>query len=95
MACLNYTPTAALILSFTPVQALLERTRAAFVFYDPEALKIKGREPIAVAEIEAAFDHPNLTVFAQPEQLHQALFERNYRQSVLLMMSSGNYGGLD
>ena len=67
----------------------------AFVFYDPEALKIKGREPIAVADIEAAFDHPNLKVFTQPELLHQALFERNYRQSVLLMMSSGNYGGLD
>ena len=67
----------------------------AFVFYDPEALKIKGREPIAVAEIEAAFDHPNLQVFTQPEVLHQALFERSYRQSVLLMMSSGNYGGLD
>ena len=73
----------------------LNGLEAAFVFYDPEALKIKGREPIAVAEIEAAFDHPNLQVFTQPEVLHQALFERSYRQSVLLMMSSGNYGGLD
>lgn len=67
----------------------------AIVYYDPEALRIKGRKPIDVADITAAFDHPNLSVFTQPHELHEYLLSRNYRQSVLLMMSSGNYGGLD
>lgn len=67
----------------------------AIVYYDPKALRIKGRKPIDVADITAAFDHPNLSVFTQPHELHEYLLSRNYRQSVLLMMSSGNYGGLD
>ena len=96
LACLELHTYSSLDPAFLPqYKNCLNGLDEAFVFYDPEALKIKGREPIAVAEIEAAFDHPNLKVFTQPGQLHQALFERNYRQSVLLMMSSGNYGGLD
>ena len=67
----------------------------AVVFYDPEALKIKGRAPIAVEDITTSFDHPNLKVFTKPEALHQYLFQKDYTQTVLLMMSSGNYGNLD
>ena len=96
LACLELHTYSSLDPTFLPqYKHCLNKLDEAYVFYDPEALKIKGREPIAVAEIKAAFDHPNLTVFTQPTQLHQALFERNYRQSVLVMMSSGNYGGLD
>lgn len=73
----------------------LEKLDEAIIFYDPEALKIKGRTLIEVADIEAAFDHPNLRVFTQPEALHQHLFNRTYKNTVLLMMSSGNYGGLN
>ena len=67
----------------------------AIVFFDPEALKIKGRAPIAVEDISTAFDHPNLTVFTTPAELHQYLFQKEYSRTALLMMSSGNYGSLD
>ncbi len=42
-----------------------------------------------------AFQHPNVIVFENPTELHQSLLEYNYEDSVLLMMSSGNYGGLN
>jgi UDP-N-acetylmuramate: L-alanyl-gamma-D-glutamyl-meso-diaminopimelate ligase len=67
----------------------------AIVFYDPEALKIKGRPAIAVEEIKTAFGNPDLQVYTEPASLHRDLLGQNYDQSVLLMMSSGNYGGLD
>ena len=67
----------------------------AIVFYDPAALKIKGRSVIAVEEIKEAFGHPNLEVYTEPASLHQYLLNQNYDRSVLLMMSSGNYGGLN
>ena len=67
----------------------------AIVFYDPEALKIKGRPVIAPEEIKAAFGLAGLQVFTDPASLHRYLFDKNYDQSVLLMMSSGNYGGLN
>lgn len=67
----------------------------AIVFYDPEALKIKGRPVIAPEEIKVAFGLAGLQVFTDPASLHRYLFDKNYDQSVLLMMSSGNYGGLN
>ena len=34
-------------------------------------------------------------VGAEPQKLKDYLFELDYHQKILLMMSSGNYGGLD
>lgn len=65
------------------------------VFYDPAALKIKQRTVIPPETIINAFAHPQLTVFTEPASLHQHLLTHNYQQTVLLMMSSGNYGQLD
>lgn len=66
----------------------------AIVFYDPQALKIKGRPMIEEEEIKLAFGH-GIKVFTKPETLHTYLWEKDYHKKVLLMMSSGNYGDLD
>ncbi len=73
----------------------LEKADLPIVFYDPEALKIKNRPPISPEEILVAFDLPELMVFTEPQKLKDHLLELDYHQKVLLMMSSGNYGGLD
>ena len=65
----------------------------AIVFYDPEALKSKDVNLLMLLILQQLLIHPNLSVFTQPHELHQYLFNRTYMQSVLLMMSSGNYGG--
>ncbi|MEK9603140.1 MAG: Mur ligase family protein [Flavobacteriaceae bacterium] len=76
-------------------QNSLDEADQAIVFFDPEALKIKKRPPISPKEITAAFGRQDLKVFTQPKTLKNFLLEQDYDQSVLLMMSSGNYGGLD
>ena len=73
----------------------LEKADLPIVFYDPEALRIKNRPPISPEEIVVAFDQPELRVFIDPQKLKDHLLELDYHQKVLLMMSSGNYGGLD
>lgn len=73
----------------------LEKADLPIVFYDPEALKIKNRPPISPEEILVAFDLPELMVFTEPQKLKDHLLELDYHHKVLLMMSSGNYGGLD
>ena len=73
----------------------LEKADIPIVFYDPEALRIKNRPPISPEEIVVAFDLPELRVFIEPQILKNHLLELDYHQKVLLMMSSGNYGGLD
>ncbi|MEC8636524.1 MAG: Mur ligase family protein [Bacteroidota bacterium] len=72
----------------------LEKADQPIVFYDPEALKIKNRTPISPKEIALAFDLNELLVFTEPQKLKNYLMELNYHKSVLLMMSSGNYGGI-
>tara|TARA_B100001175_G_C19509346_1_gene642796 strand:+ start:789 stop:2153 length:1365 start_codon:yes stop_codon:yes gene_type:complete len=73
----------------------LEKADLPIVFFDPEALRIKNRTPIHAQEIFDALGHPRLIVFSDPKLLKDFLLVQDYDHSVLLMMSSGNYGGLD
>ncbi|SFR54244.1 UDP-N-acetylmuramate: L-alanyl-gamma-D-glutamyl-meso-diaminopimelate ligase [Robiginitalea myxolifaciens] len=72
----------------------LEAADNALVFYIPESLEIKGLEPIDPEVIRKAFERDDLQVFTQTKALEQALNALG-QQGVLLLMSSGNYGGLD
>lgn len=73
----------------------LEKADEAVVFYSPEALKIKKMAPISAADIEKAFNKPNLKVYTNPQEFKAFVFDQNYNNSTLLLMSSGNYGGLN
>lgn len=67
----------------------------AIVFYSPKALEIKKMRPISETQISEAFAHPNLSVFKEPSEFYGFLKAQSYHNTVLLLMSSGNYGGLD
>ena len=67
----------------------------AIIFYDPEALKIKNRSPISTEIIQAAFDHDCLKVITKTSSLEEYLFSQKYDNKIMVMMSSGNFGGLD
>ncbi len=67
----------------------------AIVFYDPEALKIKNGIPLSEEEIKNAFGDEKIIVFSEPKEFHKFLEQHNWDKSILLMMSSGNYGGLN
>ena len=73
----------------------LEKADLPIVFFDPEALKIKNRTPILPQEIIEAFGRADLLVFTDPKELHDYLLAQVCDHTVLLMMSSGNYGALD
>ena len=96
VACLELHTYSSLDPSFlVHYQNSLEYADQAIVFYDPEALKIKNRVPISTQEITDAFGRTDLTVFTHPLDLKQFLLNQDYDKTVLLMMSSGNYGGLN
>ena len=65
------------------------------VFYSPEALKIKRLEAIEESQIALAFNRDDIVVFTESESLENYLTQSEYDNSVLLLMSSGNYGGLN
>lgn len=67
----------------------------AMVFYTPEALAIKRLVPIRPEDIQAAFDQPGLEVYTDPKALANTLNSVPLENTVVLLMSSGNYGGVD
>ncbi len=73
----------------------LESADVALVFYSPEAVANKRLEEVSVAQIQNAFQKENLKVYVNAQDFKNQLSELELKDSVLLMMSSGNYGGLD
>ncbi len=73
----------------------LDAADIALVFYSPDAVAIKQLAPVSPEQISAAFGKPNLQVFTNPGDFRDYLYSLNLKESVLLLMSSGNYGGLD
>ena len=73
----------------------LNEADEALVFYSPDAVAIKKLESVSAEQIKGAFQKKGLKVFVNSEDFKAELENMNLSNSVLLMMSSGNYGGLN
>ena len=73
----------------------LDHADKAVVFYSPKAVAIKQLENVSVEQIKTAFKRDDLVIYTDPEEFKQFLFSQNLQNTATLLMSSGNYGGLD
>ncbi len=73
----------------------LDSADEAVVFYSPKAVAIKQLEEIDIQQISEAFQRYDLQIFTKPSLFEQFLQYKNLDNTALLLMSSGNYGGLD
>ncbi len=73
----------------------LDAADEAVVFYSPAALEIKQLAPISAADISAAFGREDVIVYTDPVAFKKYLETKEFTNTALLLMSSGNYGGLD
>ena len=73
----------------------LDAADTAVVFYSPKAVAIKKLSPISEKQIFDAFEREDLLIFTEPSNFKNFLFDQNFENKSLLLMSSGNYGGLD
>ncbi|MDO9137202.1 MAG: cyanophycin synthetase, partial [Lutibacter sp.] len=73
----------------------LKSADKAVVFYYPHAVEIKRLEKISEQQIRDAFERDDLIVYTNPTEFREFLFNHNFENTVVLLMSSGNYGGLD
>lgn len=76
-------------------QGALDAADNAVVFYSPHAVKIKKLQPISESQIAEAFQRKDLVIFTDPKAFKEFLFSQDFEDTTLLLMSSGNYGGLD
>ena len=76
-------------------QGALDAADVAVVFYSPDAVKIKQLEEVTYEQIAQSFQRDDLIIYTNPADFKNFLFGQNFDNSALLLMSSGNYGGLN
>jgi UDP-N-acetylmuramate: L-alanyl-gamma-D-glutamyl-meso-diaminopimelate ligase len=72
----------------------LNRADESIVYFSKTTLESKKMQKIDIKDIVNAFNNSDLLVFDDALKLKEYLFSLNYNKSVLLMMSSGNFGNI-
>jgi len=73
----------------------LRNAQTAVVYFNPEKVRAKKLEAISVSEIQSAFANAQVQVFDNAGEMENFLLSQKWENKNLLMMSSGNFGGLD
>src|SRR5690554_369611 len=76
-------------------ESALDSADVAVVFYSPEAVQIKRLDEVTAEQIAKSFNRKDLIVYTNPKEFEDYLYQLHLKHAVLLLMSSGNYGGLD
>lgn len=67
----------------------------AIVYFNPHTIAHKKLKEISTEQVHACFNRKDLKVFTKSDQLTHYLLSKKWSNSVLLMMSSGNFDGVD
>ena len=95
VACLELHTYSSLNKSYLPqYKDSLKGISTTAVYFNPETLKAKNLEALTETDIKNAFASPSLQVFSNPAQLENFLASQNWKNKNLVMMSSGDFGGL-
>lgn len=65
------------------------------IYFNPHALSLKRLPQLDPEDINKAFGNENLTIFADSKKMTDWLKANSGQKTVYLMMSSGNFGGID
>jgi UDP-N-acetylmuramate: L-alanyl-gamma-D-glutamyl-meso-diaminopimelate ligase len=67
----------------------------AIVYFNPHTIEHKKLKAITIDQVKQAFDRKDLMVFTKSSDVTDFLKSQNWKDKVLLMMSSGNFDGVD
>ncbi len=74
---------------------VMDNADTAIIFYSSHALELKRMPELLPEMVKRGFSKKDLIVINTKETLGKILSKENYSNSNLLLMSSGNYDGLD
>lgn len=96
IACLELHTYSSLNAEFlSEYKGALDNADKAVVFYSPHAVEIKKLEEVSKEQIANAFEREDLIIYTNPVEFKEFLFSQKLENSAIVLMSSGNYGGLD
>lgn len=67
---------------------------AAIVYYNPHTIEHKKLKPLSIQMVLKAFANDRIKVYTDSSQLQKDLLAMDARNSVFLLMSSGNFDGI-
>ncbi|MEO1589395.1 MAG: peptidoglycan synthetase, partial [Bacteroidota bacterium] len=73
----------------------MDKADHALVYVNPKAIEKRRMEALSAADIQQAFKNPKLTFVESPDQIQAFIQEHRVGGDAILMMSSGDFGGMD
>lgn len=96
IACMELHTFSSLTEEFLPqYEGSMEDADVAFVYYNPDVVEHKRLKPIDPDDVKEAFGGKNVTVFTDSKKFQNSLRALNFKNSVLLLMTSGNFSGVN
>lgn len=96
IACMELHTFSSLNEEFLPqYKNTMDKADDAIVFFDPEVVKHKRLPEISCEDVKKSFGNKNLKVYTDNKQLLNWLNKQDYTNCVLLIMSSGNFSGIN
>lgn len=96
VACLELHTYSSLNSDFLPLyEGCMASADIAVVYYNPHTVELKRLSYISPDDIKAAFKATNLEVFTDSRAMVEFLSKMKWEHTNLLMMSSGNFDGID
>ncbi len=96
VACMELHTFSSLNKDFLPnYDGCMQSADKAYVYFSPEVVAHKKLEPISKEDVLRAFGKGNITVFTDSSDLLKEIEQDNWENKTLVMMSSGNFDGVD
>ena len=73
----------------------LDEADVQLVYFNPHAIQLKRLPPLSPEQVKEGFGNSGLSVFTDSRALQENLLSMDWNNSVLLLMSSGDYDGMD
>ncbi|HXC06829.1 MAG TPA: Mur ligase family protein [Bacteroidia bacterium] len=73
----------------------MDSATEAYVYFNPHTIAHKKLKPISPEQVREAFGTKGLQVFTDSAELMKVLKQKHWNNSNLLLMSSGNFDGVD
>lgn len=96
IACMELHTFSSLNESFlSEFEGAMDAADEAIVYFNPKTIAHKKLNPITPEQVKAAFKRTDLVVYTDAAALKKYLKQKNYTKHVLLIMTSGNFDGIN
>lgn len=96
IACMELHTFSSLNAAFLPqYNHSMDEADEAIVYFNPTVVEHKRLPQISAEDVQKGFGNPELRVYTDNQQLLADLQQQDYNQSVLLIMTSGNFSGIN